>query len=99
MSWILRDYRCDGCGHEDEILLRLSDPVPQCTECGDRVTALLSPVRGRVKLGEVSRGKNGTPPPNALDTRPLADGMSYSEWRERQRSKRRDEIHRMAKEM
>lgn len=41
---------------------------------------------GRVKAGEVVQGKSDPRPPESvmLDTRPLADGMPYSEWKAKQ---------------
>lgn len=41
---------------------------------------------GRVKAGEVIQGKSDPRPPGEvmLDTRPLADGMPYSEWKAKQ---------------
>ena len=27
------EYRCPVCGHEVEVLQRLSDPPPKCEEC------------------------------------------------------------------
>jgi hypothetical protein len=58
--------------------------IPHCDVLAPRA---VSAVLGRVKMGEVTRGKNGPPPPNALDTRPLAEGVSTAEWREGYRSK------------
>lgn len=51
-----------------------------------------SAVAGRVKVGEVDKGKvMDYPPANVcLDTRALADGMPYSEWRATQDKVTRD---------
>ena len=47
---------------------------------------------GRVKLGELAKGKSDPRPPGSvmLDTRPLADGMPYSEWKKGQDAITRD---------
>ncbi len=99
-GWIIRDHRCNDCGKVSEHMhQRNDDPVEMPCPCGGQAQRAISAVCGRVKLGEVSRGKNGDPPPNALDTRPLADGMPMSEWKARNRKRRQDEIHRMAKDL
>lgn len=43
-------------------------------------------VRGKVRIGEMQRGGNSCNerPPNVLDTTPLAEGMDYQEWSEKE---------------
>jgi putative FmdB family regulatory protein len=39
----LYDYRCTGCGHEFEALVRPQDPPPACPECrSSEIEKLLS---------------------------------------------------------
>jgi hypothetical protein len=51
-----------------------------------------APGATRVKLGELTQGKVMDYPPESvcLDTRPLADGMPYSEWKAKQNNISRD---------
>lgn len=60
------------------------------TQCG-----LVSPWRisgplGRVRAGDVVRGKSDPHLPHQLDTRALADGMPKAEWDQLQKQKRED---------
>jgi len=51
-------------------------------------------VSGKVRLAEVSQGKNDQPlPPHILSTRELADGMSRAEWDAKNRKASRDRRH------
>lgn len=27
-------YQCNGCGHQMDVLQKISDPAPKCPECG-----------------------------------------------------------------
>ena len=52
--------------------------------CGEWSPYVISAPMGRVKRGEVTRGKaDEKPTPFALDTEALADGMSLKEWKKR----------------
>lgn len=85
MSWIMLEYQC-SCGDRVESLERRSDPSSSIDHgCGEMAVRCLSAVRGSVKLGEVTRGRSEPPPPEVLDTRPLADGMPLAEFRARRR--------------
>lgn len=82
---ILADYKCDSCGDGQEHMV--SSPAPdtiECEFCGELARWVPSAVFGRVKVGEVVRGKSDERPPGMLDTRPLAEGMSRSEWDQQQ---------------
>ncbi len=58
-----------------------------------------SPVRGRVRIGEVERGGVDKPDsPMFLDTRELGNGMPMSEWRAKRDKLYRDRRHKEAKE-
>lgn len=47
------EYRCDACGHEMEIMQKMSDPpVAQCPACGEpNVRKLVSAAGFRLKGG------------------------------------------------
>lgn len=66
-------------GARDDVVLGL-----EYDRCNEPSEYRISAVRGRVRAGEVSRGKS-EPPPHALalDTSPLADGMPYNEWKKK----------------
>jgi hypothetical protein len=52
--------------------------------CGKPSEYVISAPLGRIKRGEVTRGKaDEKPTPFALDTEALADGMPLKEWKER----------------
>lgn len=99
MSYILLDYKCTACGVLTESLESRTAPAPVITHtpCGADAVRIISPVTGRVKRGEVTTGKNGPPPAHALDTRPLAEGMSLTEFRTRNRAKAAKERYMAAK--
>lgn len=59
-------YKCDKCGHQEDYLVKVSDPVPQCKECGsDEQTKQLSTNTGFCLMG-YGWSKNGmnAPKPN-----------------------------------
>lgn len=92
---ILRDYRCTECGWEFESLEDRDTTSIPCPDCSGQAETFIS----GVKLGTVwgyaaTTGENQTPPPGAMDTRSLADGESYSKWRNKRRAERRDQRRR-----
>lgn len=91
---ILLDFACDLCGHTFESLE--ARPAPEttvCPRCLQDARRVLSAVAiGTVYATAVSRGKSDEVPPGAIDTRPLAEGMSRAEWKKLRRAGRRDEV-------
>lgn len=95
---ILRDYRCRACAATTEHLLRRDEAAPPCA-CGGELEVVISAVFGRTpRVTAVSRGRSDQPPPGAMDTRPLAEGQPYHEWRAERRKihaqRRRDQVWR-----
>lgn len=94
-QWFLLDYRCRSCGSVSESLESRSAPAktiaPPCG-CAARADRVLSPIRiGTVWGYAAVRGKSDPPPtPEYLDTEPLADGVSYDDWKKKQRAQQRD---------
>lgn len=90
---ILYDYQCGRCCAVHEALE--SRPAPSsrpCPECGgDAVRVFCAPKVRTVWGYAASMGKSQDPPPGAFDTRALAEGQSYREWRAERRKGRRDE--------
>ena len=81
---LLCEYLCPTHGRFDCLVIRLDGGDPpassQCEKCGAESMHVTSAVLGRVKRGEVKRGKSDERPPGYLNTEPLADGMPQSEW-------------------
>lgn len=100
---LLADFRCPVHGVFEALVERGAD-IAACPHvdptgllCAATSPWTPSPIVGRVKLGEVSRGKSdGAPFPHALKTEALADGQSMSEFRANRRKvwaeRRRAEI-------
>ena len=79
---ILADYHCTDCGAEFEEMVESPAPdVTPCRACFAPAAWAPSPIHGRVKLGEVTRGPVDKAPPGAMDTRLLGEGMSMKEWK------------------
>lgn len=88
MSYILLEYECRACGERIESLESRAAPsriVPHAP-CNAVAVRVISAPKIATQWATVTRGKSDPPPPGALDTRALADGMKRSEWRA-QRSK------------
>lgn len=86
MSWIMLEYGCPSCGLRFESLEpRCEQPGELECECGATAPRVMSAPLGRMKLGEVTRGKSDPPPPHVMDTRPLADGMPLKEFKRQRR--------------
>ena len=92
---ILREFRCPEHGVFESYEPGDAVPCPEWTDsdcpCGEcqggpcdlpSERCFTSAPLGRVRAGEVARGKSDPPPhPLALDTRPLAEGMPLNEWK------------------
>ncbi len=78
---IARDFACHDCGPFSAVVDRDTNTCP-CPDCGAPTPFVLSPVRGSVRLAEVVRGGVAkADSPMYLDTKPLAEGMSMTEWK------------------
>jgi len=91
---ILLDYQCTACDAVHESLETRPAPSSRaCPRCGGDAGRIFSPVAlGTVYGYAATRGPNDAPPPGAIDTRPLAEGMSRAEWKKLRRRGRRDEV-------
>ena len=87
------DFQCDDHGVFDRLVDRRDDVQSAKCDCGAECPRVLSANRGRVRRGEVTRGKSDELPSQVMDTRPLADGMPLHEFREARAKKRKDERH------
>ena len=93
------NFTCPTHG-QFEVLTDKRDGPPEFQPCPDvdkfeaLECSIMSPVvtayavRGRMKLGEVTQGKNDQPlPPHIMSTEALADGMPLAEWKEKNRKR------------
>lgn len=92
---IAQEYACPSHGFFSLVEPCNADETPRaCPDCGASSPFRMSAPAVRVKLAEaVSRGRSDERPPGMLDTRPLAEGMSMTEWRAKQ-AKISDELRR-----
>ena len=88
---ILQDWRCPEHGLFEAVADNSDVDAMPCPQCSALSSWAPSPVRGRVKAAEFTRGGSDTPPPRVLDTNELGDGMPIEEWRAKRRAACRDE--------
>ena len=95
MSLIANEYDCPEHGRFCETVERSAAPdAIACPICGASSPWCISAPFGRVKRGEVVRGKSDErPSKNWLDTRDLGEGQSHEEY-EATRKKIRDDRRR-----
>lgn len=96
---ILSDYLCPFCDHSFEAMVE--SPAPDyeaCPSCTEPASWAPSPIHGRVKVGEVTRGTVDKAPPGAMDTRLLGEGMSMKEWKAGRDKWRTEERRKILKE-
>lgn len=100
MSYIALDFNCPTHGRFDSLVRRserydwvpcphISIPDPNRPEsgleCGKKSTPIeCYAIRGKVRIGEMMRGKSDPRPPHVLDTTPLAEGVPYETWHEQE---------------
>ena len=94
-SFICIEYGCAVCGQRFDSLEDRAEPAASLPHCGQPAPRVVSAPMGRVRGTEVIRGESDRPPPGAMDTSALADGMPYKEWRAQEDGPRKDE-HRKA---
>ncbi len=78
---ISQDFACYDCGPFSALTSRDDDTAP-CPDCDNPAEWVMSAPHGSVRLAEVVRGGVAkADSPMFLDTRPLAEGMSMTEWK------------------
>jgi len=81
------EYYCDECKLRFESLEE--SPFPEtkaCEYCGSEADKCISAPKIKPCYWSVSQGPREPPAnPDWMDTRPLADGMSRSEWKKKRR--------------
>lgn len=93
VSLIVVEFICDEHGRFDGIYPRSDIPDTElCPECGTPSSYAISAPGLRFARFEVQRGGVAEKPnPYAMDTRPLADGMTQAEWKAQRRKLRQDQ--------
>jgi hypothetical protein len=100
MSFIIRDYRCPEHGLFELLEERADVGDKPCPACGIASEFAISPVHGKVKAVETSRGGWQKPEhPGWLDTRELGEGMPLDEWQEKRRGMREEQRRKDLKEL
>ena len=87
---ILVEYQCERCGRFEALVQRPARSEAPCLSCDATAERVISAVSLKQQLASVDRGKPEEPPPGAVTTRELADGMPMQQWHEKRRRKRRD---------
>lgn len=82
------DYRCPTCGTIFESLEDRAAPsasLPHCNTLAERTMSCPMVITQGVN---VTRSTRSDPPPGAMSTQAIADGMSTSEWKARRKAER-----------
>lgn len=94
---IMAEFRCAGCGVFEELVESPAPDEIECPDCGSSATWTISAPKPKVwsvtPYATVRGGDMKDRPPGMLDTRPLAEGMSMTEWKKVQREDQRRRRH------
>lgn len=92
MSWVMLEFRCGVCGQVFEELVARKAGEYTAPHCDAEAPSVLSAPRVATSYKvSVERGSTAPPPPNVVDTRPLAEGQSLREWKANRAKKRAKE--------
>jgi hypothetical protein len=95
---ILADYDCAECGVFEALVPSPSPDFATCPICDAFSPWAPTPIAGRVKAGEVERGKVAQPDsPMFCDTRELGEGMPLKEWKAKRQKLYAERRHREGK--
>ena len=88
MSFVIVEYLCDDCGRRVESLEERKNVSRETScECGGVAEKCISAPGLKIPNFSVDRGKSEPRPEGVMDTRPLAEGMPYSQWIKERRQK------------
>ena len=98
--WFLCEFLCESCGQVHESLEKRS-AIPGAIDCpcGSKAERCISAPKVKTPLITVATGKSDPPPPHVLDTRPLAEGQSYSKFKAERRKYHRDRTYAKVKQL
>lgn len=100
-SLTLREYRCPTHGVFEELVPRDTGdtfPCPTCALAAERVFS--APAVHTQFVVSASGGRRDAKPHKfAMDTRPLAEGQSYTEWRKERHALFEEQRHKRVKEL
>lgn len=90
---ILYDFHCPTCGTTSEHLVDRGTEFVRC-DCGGSAQRQFCAPKVRTVWGAAATfgGREAPPHPGMMDTRSLAEGEKYSEWKKRRQESRRDEM-------
>jgi hypothetical protein len=88
VSFVMLEFLCEEHGRFESLELRATAPdAAPCPECGASSPWCISSPLPKPQYGAVSQGKvSKAPVPLALDTEPLANGMSMRDWKKRRKA-------------
>jgi hypothetical protein len=93
---ILLDFACAEHGVFESLEQRPGPDAARCPTCGELAPWAPSPIATKVQYGAAVTGGSDVRPPQALDTRALAEGTPTGKWKretqERHRVERRDQM-------
>lgn len=98
---VLLEYMCPEHGRFESLEERAESPddVP-CPDCGAISPWTISAPMPKLQKGAVSQGKFEEPQyKGQLDTRALADGMPYNDWKKKRDDYRRDQALKRVRSM
>ena len=100
MSYFCIDYCCPACGVTFESFEDRANPSPALPHCDTMAPRTLSSPMVLTQGVNVTRSsKSDDRPPGALDTRPLADGMSTQTWKAKRTAERKAIISKRVRNM
>lgn len=90
MAYRLVDYRCRDCRRVEELFVESPGPDAYiCPECGGVSDKLFPAPKLHLPFVTVTQRSSSDPepPPMAMNTNKLADGMSHAEWKKERKDK------------
>jgi hypothetical protein len=100
VSYVALDYLCPECGVTFESFEKRANPASELPHCNSLAPRVLSSPMVLTQGVSVTRSsRSDGPPPGAIDTRPLADGMKHSDWKAKRRAERKATIRKRISSM
>lgn len=94
---IMSEFVCPDCGRFEMLVDRPAPDAIECPLCGAASPWTISAPKPKNEsvpcYATVRGGDMKDRPPGLLDTRPLAEGQSYRDWRKVQDGHRQERLH------
>lgn len=96
--YVAREYRCESHGTFSELSSPESEAAP-CPECGASAPRGVSAPAVHTQFVVTASQGRSAPKPHArsMDTRPLAEGQTYTSWRKERKKWREEDRHKRVK--